>query len=116
MLNYDTIQQLARETNTKMIVAGASAYPWDWDWVRLRQIADEVGALLHADICHPAGLVFGGVLKNPLPYADTVMFTTHKTLMGPRGAVIVTKCKEKSKKIDNAVFPGLQVGVVRWYD
>lgn len=109
-VNYDTVAQLARECRPKVLVAGASAYPWDWDWARLRAIADEVGAHLHADVCHPAGLILGGVLRNPLPYADTVMFTTHKTLMGPRGSVIVTKCKDLARRIDNAVFPGMQGG------
>eukprot|EP00045_Choanoeca_perplexa_P017355 m.249738 g.249738 ORF g.249738 m.249738 type:complete len:1092 (-) comp17514_c0_seq1:2974-6249(-) len=109
-LDYDAIHKLAQESQPKMIVGGASAYPMDWDWARLREIADDVGALLHADVCHLAGLIVGGQLKNPLPYSDTVMFTTHKTLMGPRGAVIVSKCKETARKIDNAVFPGMQGG------
>jgi glycine hydroxymethyltransferase len=107
-LDYDAIHRLAQESKPRMIVGGASAYPLDWDWARLREIADDVGALLHADVCHLAGLIVGGQLKNPLPYSDTVMFTTHKTLMGPRGAVIVSKCKETARKIDNAVFPGMQ--------
>eukprot|EP00043_Microstomoeca_roanoka_P020419 m.248122 g.248122 ORF g.248122 m.248122 type:complete len:1120 (-) comp17161_c7_seq1:125-3484(-) len=110
LLNYDEIHRIAQETRPAMIVGGASAYPWDWDWKRLREIADDVGALLHADICHLAGLVVGGQLNNPLPYTDTVMFTTHKTLMGPRGAVIVTKDKNIARKIDNSVFPGMQGG------
>ncbi|EGD79245.1 hypothetical protein PTSG_09967 [Salpingoeca rosetta] len=110
LLNYDEIRTLAHETKPAIIVGGASAYPWDWDWRTLRTIADEVGALLHADVCHLAGLIVGGQLKNPLPYADTVMFTTHKTLMGPRGSVIVTKDKDIAKKIDNSVFPGMQGG------
>lgn len=110
LLNYDEIRRLARETKPAMIVGGASAYPWDWDWCKLREIADEVGALLHADVCHLAGLIVGGQLNNPLPFADTVMFTTHKTLMGPRGAVILSKDAAIAKKIDNAVFPGMQVG------
>eukprot|EP00730_Choanoeca_flexa_P019121 TRINITY_DN9332_c0_g1_i1.p1 TRINITY_DN9332_c0_g1~~TRINITY_DN9332_c0_g1_i1.p1 ORF type:complete len:1095 (+),score=303.67 TRINITY_DN9332_c0_g1_i1:124-3408(+) len=109
-LDYDEIHRLAQESRPRMIVGGASAYPMDWDWARLREIADDVGALLHADVCHLAGLIVGGQLKNPLPYSDTVMFTTHKTLMGPRGAVIVSKCKDIARKIDNAVFPGMQGG------
>lgn len=109
-VNYDNVAQMARECKPRMIVAGASAYPWDWDWTRLREIADEVGAYLHADVCHPAGMIIGGHLRNPLPYADTVMFTTHKTLMGPRGSVIVTKCRDLARRIDNAVFPGFQGG------
>ncbi|EDQ92581.1 uncharacterized protein MONBRDRAFT_13528 [Monosiga brevicollis MX1] len=109
-LDYDAIARLAQEKRPAMIVGGASAYPFDWDWARLREIADDVGALLHADVCHLAGLIIGGQLQNPLPYADTVMFTTHKTLMGPRGAVIVTKDKDMARRIDNAVFPGMQGG------
>lgn len=76
----------------------------------MRSIADEVGAYLHADICHLAGMIVAGQLSNPLPYADVLMFTTHKTMMGPRGAVIITKCADIAHKIDNAIFPGLQGG------
>mgnify|MGYP002879309462 CR=1 FL=1 len=108
-LDYDDIHRQAQETKPAIIVGGASAYPWDWDWKRLRDIADDVGAYLHADVCHLAGLVVGGQVSNPLKYADTVMFTTHKTLMGPRGAVIVSKDPTIARKIDNAVFPGMQV-------
>ena len=88
----------------RIIVGGSSAYPWDWDWKTLREIADECGAILLADIAHLAGMVVGGVLNNPLPHAHVVTFTTHKTLCGPRGAAIVTTCRETAKAIDNAVF------------
>ncbi|GMV80111.1 MAG: hypothetical protein AMXMBFR7_12950 [Planctomycetota bacterium] len=109
-LDYERIRAQARQCRPKMIVAGSSAYPWDFDWKTLRGIADACGALLLADIAHLAGMVVAGRLNNPLPYADVVTFTTHKTLCGPRGAAIVTACADKAKKIDNAVFPGLQGG------
>jgi len=109
-LDYDRIRKVAKDYKPHMIVAGSSAYPYDIDWKTLRSIADECGALLHADVCHLAGMIVGGQLNNPLPYADVMMFTTHKTMMGPRGAVIVTKCAEMGRKIDNAIFPGLQGG------
>eukprot|EP00049_Salpingoeca_infusionum_P009050 m.150125 g.150125 ORF g.150125 m.150125 type:complete len:1115 (+) comp14222_c0_seq1:189-3533(+) len=110
MLDYDAIQTLAEKCQPKVIVGGASAYPWDWDWARLRQIADSVGAKLHADVCHYAGLIVAGQLNNPLEFADTIVFTTHKTLMGPRGAIIITPHRDIAKAIDNAVFPGFQGG------
>lgn len=109
-LDYDRIREMALQHRPRMIVGGSSAYPWDWDWPTLRAIADEVGALLLADIAHLAGMVVGGVLNNPLPYAHVVTFTTHKTLCGPRGSAIVTACRETAKAIDLAVFPGLQGG------
>jgi glycine hydroxymethyltransferase len=109
-LDYDRIRAQAKALKPRIIVGGASAYPWDWDWATLRNIADEVGALLHADVCHYAGSIVGGQLNNPLEHADVVMFTTHKTLMGPRGAAIVTKNAEIARRIDTAVFPGLQGG------
>ncbi|MCZ7643782.1 MAG: serine hydroxymethyltransferase [Planctomycetota bacterium] len=109
-LDYDRIRKQALERRPRMLVAGSSAYPWDFDWKTLRAIADEAGALLLADIAHLAGMVVAGRLNNPLPYADVVTFTTHKTLCGPRGAAVVTTCREKAKRIDNAVFPGLQGG------
>lgn len=109
-LDYDNIRKLAKEHKPRIIVAGSSAYPYDLEWATLRSIADEVGALLHADVCHLAGMIVGGQLNNPLPFADVMMFTTHKTMMGPRGAVIVTKCAEIARKVDNAIFPGLQGG------
>ncbi len=109
-IDYVQTLLLARERRPKLIIGGTSAYPWDIEWNRLREIADDVGAVLLADIAHLAGMVVGGVLNNPLPYADVVTFTTHKTLCGPRGAVIVSKSPEIAGAIDAAVFPGLQGG------
>lgn len=108
-LNYDAIEKLAEEAKPKMIVAGYTAYPRDIDWKRFRAICDKVGAIAMADISHTAGMIAGKALENPVPYFDVVMSTTHKTLRGPRGAIIM--CKEKyAKDIDKAVFPGLQGG------
>ena len=111
-LDYDDIERLAGEHRPKMIVAGASAYPWDIDWRRLRAIVDAVPgrALLLADIAHPAGLVVAGLFPNPIGYADVVTFTTHKTMIGPRGAAILTTDEALARKIDRAVFPGEQGG------
>jgi len=109
-IDYAQVLLQAREHRPKLIIGGTSAYPWDIEWHRLREVADDVGALLLADIAHLAGMVVGGVLNNPLPYADVVTFTTHKTLCGPRGAVIVSKSPEIAQAIDAAVFPGLQGG------
>eukprot|EP00051_Salpingoeca_urceolata_P032361 m.15388 g.15388 ORF g.15388 m.15388 type:complete len:1122 (-) comp5011_c0_seq1:110-3475(-) len=109
-LNYDTIRKQARQAQPKLIVAGYSAYPWDVDWAEFRSIADDVGALLLADCSHLAGLIISGQLNNPVPHADVIMFTTHKTLLGPRGAAIVTKDYSLGKKIEHAIFPGLQGG------
>jgi glycine hydroxymethyltransferase len=109
LLDYDQMERLAREHRPRMIVAGASAYARTIDYARIRRIADEVGALLMADIAHVAGLIAGGVHPNPVPYADFVTTTTHKTLRGPRGAIIL--CRERyAKEIDSAVFPGTQGG------
>lgn len=103
------VRKLAIKEKPKMIVAGFSAYSRNLDWQEFRKIADEVGAVLFADISHIAGLVAGGVLENPIPICDVVSTTTHKTLRGPRGAIIM--CKEKfAKEIDRAVFPGTQGG------
>ena len=108
-IDYDNILELARENRPKMIVAGASAYPRALDFRRLRDIADAVGALLMVDMAHIAGLVAGGAHMNPVPYADVVTTTTHKTLRGPRGGLIL--CREKyAKQIDKGVFPGIQGG------
>ncbi|MBI5753868.1 serine hydroxymethyltransferase [Candidatus Peregrinibacteria bacterium] len=108
-LDMEAIRKLALEHKPKMIVAGFTAYPRDIDWKKFKEIADEVGAISMADISHTAGLIAGGVLESPVPYFDVVMTTTHKTLRGPRGAIIL--CKEKhAKAIDRAVFPGLQGG------
>ena len=108
-IDYDALEALAIEHKPKMIVAGASAYPRIIDFPRLREIADKVGAYLMVDIAHIAGLVAAGLHPSPVPYADVVTTTTHKTLRGPRGGVIM--CKEQyAKAIDKAVFPGTQGG------
>ncbi|MFA5205511.1 MAG: serine hydroxymethyltransferase [Lentisphaeria bacterium] len=108
-LNYDTIAELARQHKPKLIMAGASAYPRIFDFARLRAIADEVGALFGVDMAHIAGLVAAGLHPSPVPYADVVTSTTHKTLRGPRSGLIL--CKEKHlKAINSQVFPGIQGG------
>ncbi len=108
-LDYNQIADTARRENPKLIIAGATAYPRIIDPAPLRSIADEVGALFLFDAAHIAGLIAGGVHPNPVPYADVVTFTTHKTLRGPRGACILCT-QELAKDIDKAVFPGLQGG------
>ena len=109
MLDYDSIRSIARECRPKLLVAGASAYPRSIDFARLREICDEVNALLMVDMAHIAGLVAAGEHMNPVPYADIVTTTTHKTLRGPRGGMIL--CREKyAKAIDKAIFPGTQGG------
>ncbi|MDD5109943.1 MAG: serine hydroxymethyltransferase [Patescibacteria group bacterium] len=109
LLDYDEILAIAKKEKPKMIVTGATAYPRIFDFAKFRKICDEVGALLMADISHFVGLSLSGDHPNPLPHADVVMTTTHKTLRGPRSAVIY--CKEKfAKSIDRAVFPGTQGG------
>lgn len=109
MLDYEGIEKLAVKHTPKMIVAGASAYPRILDFPRFRAIADKVGALLLVDMAHIAGLVAGGAHPSPVPYADFVTTTTHKTLRGPRGGLIL--CREAyAKAIDKTVFPGLQGG------
>ena len=108
-IDYDALQKLAEEHKPKLIVAGASAYPRIIDFPRLRAIADSVGALLMVDIAHIAGLVVAGEHPSPVPYADFVTTTTHKTLRGPRGGMIM--CREQyAKQIDKAIFPGTQGG------
>ncbi len=108
-INYDDVLEKARTHKPKLIVAGASAYPRIIDFKKFREIADEVGAYLMVDMAHIAGLVAVGLHPNPVPYADFVTTTTHKTLRGPRGGMIL--CKEKyAKKIDKAIFPGIQGG------
>jgi len=108
-IDMDEVRKLAHEHKPKMIVAGFSAYSRNADWKIFKEIADEVGALTMADIAHIAGLIAAGVIDSPVPYFDIVTTTTHKTLRGPRGAMIM--CKEKfAKAIDRAVFPGLQGG------
>ncbi|WP_144479141.1 serine hydroxymethyltransferase [Cytobacillus oceanisediminis] len=109
VIDYDVVLEKAREHKPKMIVAGASAYPRAIDFKRFREIADEVGAYLMVDMAHIAGLVAAGLHQNPVPYADFVTTTTHKTLRGPRGGMIL--CKEEfAKKIDKSIFPGIQGG------
>ena len=108
-IDYDVVRGLALEHKPKLIVAGASAYPRTIDFAKLREIADEVGALLMVDMAHIAGLVATGHHPSPVPYADFVTSTTHKTLRGPRGGLIL--CKEQyAKQIDKAIFPGIQGG------
>ena len=109
MINYDTVQQRAEEVKPKIIIAGASAYPRFIDFKRMREIADSVGAYLMVDMAHVAGLVAAGVHPSPVPYAHVVTTTTHKTLRGPRGALILCT-EELGKKINSAVFPGTQGG------
>jgi glycine cleavage system T protein len=111
-LDYDQIMKLAVEHRPKMIIAGYTSYPWAPDWKKFREIADAVpgGCVLFADISHPAGMAMAGVYPTPIGYADVITFTTHKTVCGPRGAVIMTTDEEQAKLIDNAVFPGEQGG------
>ena len=125
LVDYDQMEKLAHEVKPKLIVGGASAYSRDWDYVRMRKIADEVGAILLIDMAHPAGLIAAGLLENPLKYAHIVTSTTHKTLRGPRGGIIMLgkdfenpwgkttpkgQVKMMSQLLDSAVFPGVQGG------
>ena len=108
-IDYDKVLEIAKECKPKMIVCGASAYPRAIDYKKFREICDEVGAMLMVDMAHIAGLVAGGMHENPVPYSDFVTTTTHKTLRGPRGGMIL--CKEQyAKAIDKALFPGMQGG------
>lgn len=109
-LDFDQIEQLALEINPRLIVAGASAYSKIIDWQKFRKIADEVGAYLMVDMAHIAGLVATGAHPNPVPVADVVTTTTHKTLRGPRGGMILSKSPEIGRKINSALFPGTQGG------
>ncbi|PBQ34847.1 serine hydroxymethyltransferase [Sphingobacteriaceae bacterium] len=125
VINYDTLEATAKKEKPKMIICGASAYSRDWDYIRLRKISDEVGALLMADIAHPSGLIAKGILNDPLPHCHIVTTTTHKTLRGPRGGMIMMgkdfentmgektpkgEIKMMSAVLDMAVFPGTQGG------
>ncbi len=110
LIDYDEVERLAKEYQPKLIIAGGSAYPRQVDFARFRKIADEVGALLMVDMAHFAGLVAGGVHPNPLTFADVVTTTTHKTLRGPRGGMILTNREDIAKKINSAIFPGTQGG------
>lgn len=109
-IDYDEVERLANESKPKLIIAGGSAYPRIIDFARFRKIADSVGALLMVDMAHFAGLVAAGIHPSPLPYADIVTTTTHKTLRGPRGGMILSNNEDIGKKINSAVFPGLQGG------
>ena len=125
LVDYDDMEAKAREFKPKLIIGGASAYSREWDWERMRAIADEVGAIFMVDMAHPAGLIAAGLLKNPVKYAHIVTSTTHKTLRGPRGGVILIgkdfdnpwgittpkgEIKKMSAMINSAVFPGIQGG------
>ncbi len=109
-INYDEVAELAKKHKPRFIIAGYSSYPWAVDWQRFREIADEVGAFLFADIAHIAGMVAASAYPSPVGYADVVTFTTHKSLCGPRGACILTFDEKMSRDIDRAVFPGEQGG------
>src|SRR5574344_2382874 len=124
-INYDKMEEVALRERPKLIIGGASAYSRDWDWKRMREIADKIGAILMGDISHPAGLIARGLLNNPLPYCHIVTTTTHKTLRGPRGGLILMgqdfenpwgiktpkgEIKMMSQMLDSAVFPGVQGG------
>jgi glycine hydroxymethyltransferase len=109
LIDYDEVQRRAKEVRPRAIIAGASAYSRQMDYARFRAIADEVGAFLFADIAHPAGLVASGLHPSPIPHAHVTMTTTHKTLRGPRGGMILC-AEEHAKTVDKAVFPGMQGG------
>lgn len=124
-INYDRMEEIALREKPKMIIGGASAYSRDWDWKRMREIADKIGAILMGDISHPAGLIAKGLLNNPVPYCHIITTTTHKTLRGPRGGLILMgkdfdnpwglttpkgEIKKMSQLLDSAVFPGIQGG------
>ncbi|MEK6628351.1 MAG: serine hydroxymethyltransferase [Bdellovibrionota bacterium] len=110
LLNYDTIRKTALETKPKLIIAGYSAYPRFLDFIKFREIATEVGAELLVDMAHFAGLVATGHHSSPIPYADYITSTTHKTLRGPRGGLILTNSEEKAKLVNSRIFPGIQGG------
>ncbi len=110
VIDYDEVARIARECKPKMIIAGASAYPRVIDFKRFREIADEVGAYLWVDMAHIAGLVAAGLHPSPIPYAHVTSTTTHKTLRGPRGGMLLTNDEELAKKLNSAIFPGSQGG------
>ena len=110
LLDYDEIERIARENKPKLIIAGGTAYSRIWDFRRFREIADAVGAYLMVDMAHFAGLVAGGAHPSPVPHAHVVTSTTHKSLRGPRGGLILTNDEEMAKKVNSAIFPGLQGG------
>ena len=110
LIDYDEVERLAKEHKPKMIIAGFSAYSQVVDWKRFREISDDVGAYLLVDMAHVAGLVAGGVYPNPIPFADVVTTTTHKTLRGPRSGMILARDEKLAKKLNSAVFPGNQGG------
>ncbi|WP_254493474.1 serine hydroxymethyltransferase [Bartonella sp. B1099] len=110
IIDMDEVERLAKERKPKLIIAGGSSYPRFWDWERFREIANEIGAYLLVDMSHIAGLVAGGVHPSPVPHAHIVTTTTHKSLRGPRGGLILTNDEALSKKINSAIFPGLQGG------
>jgi glycine hydroxymethyltransferase len=110
IIDYDAVERIARETQPKLIIAGGSAIPRTLDFARFRQIADAVGAYLMVDMAHIAGLVAGGAHPSPVPHAHVVTATTHKTLRGPRGGIILTNDPDLAKKFNSAVFPGIQGG------
>jgi len=110
LIDYDAVAEIAEAERPQMIIAGGSAYPRTIDFARMRQIADSVGAYLMVDMAHFAGLVAGGVFPSPIPHAHVTTSTTHKTLRGPRGGIILTNQEDLGRKINSAVFPGLQGG------
>ena len=110
LIDYDELEAIAKKEKPKLIIAGASAYSRIIDFARFRKIADEVGAKFMVDMAHIAGLVAAGLHPSPIPYADVVTSTTHKTLRGPRGGIILTNDEEIFKAINKAVFPGIQGG------
>ncbi len=110
LIDMDEVEKIAHATKPQLIIAGGTAYSRGWDWARFRKIADDVGAYLMVDMAHIAGLVAGGAHASPLPHAHVVTTTTHKSLRGPRGGMILTNDEDIAKKINSAVFPGLQGG------
>ena len=110
LIDYDEVERLAQEHKPKMLIAGASAYPRQIDWERMKYIAMSVEAYLMVDMAHYSGLIAGGVYDSPVPYADVVTTTTHKTLRGPRGGIILWNNPDYTRKINGAIFPGTQGG------